>query len=247
VRDALAARDRLAVALDVSDLAGARALVRGLAGVPGWLKVGSELFTAAGPEAVALAAGPARVFLDTKLHDIPHTVARAVAAAARLGVGLLTLHAAGGREMLCAARDAAAEAAAASGRERPRLLAVTVLTSLAAADLAAVGVAAAPEAQVLRLAELALGCGIDGIVASPREAAGVRARLGRELLLVTPGVRPSAWPGDDQARTASPGEAIAAGADLLVVGRPVVRAPDPARAAHAIVTEIERAIGLARA
>ena len=243
----LAARDRLAVALDVSDLAGARALVGRLAGVPGWLKVGSELFTAEGPAAVALAAGSARVFLDTKLHDIPHTVARAVAAAARLGVGLLTLHAAGGRDMLRAARDAAAEAAAALGRERPRLLAVTVLTSLGAADLEAVGVAAAPEVQVLRLAELALASGIDGIVASPHEAASVRARLGRELLLVTPGVRPRGWPRDDQARTAGAGDAIAGGADLLVVGRPVVRAPDPAQAARAIVAEIEEALGGAAA
>ena len=146
------ARDRLAVALDVSALAAARPLVAALAGVPGWLKVGGELFTAEGPAAIALARGAARVFLDTKLHDIPNTVARSVAAAVGHGVGMLTLHAAGGRAMLRAARDAADEAADGSGRDRPILVAVTVLTSLGAADLVEVGIAGGPEEQVLRLA-----------------------------------------------------------------------------------------------
>jgi len=241
------ARDRLAVALDVAGLAEAKELVARLAGVPGWLKVGGELFTAEGPAAVELAAGAARVFLDTKLHDIPNTVARAVAAGARRGVSLLTLHAAGGRAMLRAARDAAAEVAAASGGRRPLLVAVTVLTSLADVDLAEVGVAGAPADQVLRLAELAQSCGLDGIVASPREAARVRERLGPGLLLVTPGVRPRAWPADDQARTATPREALAAGSDLLVVGRPVLRAPDPAAAARALLAEIEAALGASAA
>jgi len=236
------ARDRLAVALDVPALASARALVEALAGVPGWLKVGGELFTAAGPAAIELARGAARVFLDTKLHDIPNTVARTVAAATRHGVGMLTLHASGGRAMLRAARESADEAAAASGRSRPKLVAVTVLTSLGASDLAEVGIAGSPEDQVLRLAELALAAGIDGIVASPREAARVRRRCGGALLLVTPGVRPRDWPADDQARTASAADALAAGSDLLVVGRPVIGAPSPARAAQALVDEIETSL-----
>lgn len=241
------ARERLAVALDVPALADARPLVARLAGVPGWLKVGGELFTAAGPAAIELARGAARVFLDTKLHDIPNTVARTVAAATRHGVGMLTLHAAGGRAMLRAARESAENAAAAAGRERPILVAVTVLTSLGAADLADVGVAGGPEDQVLRLAELALASGIDGIVSSPREAASVRRRCGRELLLVTPGVRPRDWPADDQTRTATAAEALAAGSDLLVVGRPVIGAASPAQAARALVDEIDACLARPRA
>jgi orotidine-5'-phosphate decarboxylase len=232
------ARDRLAVALDVPDLASARALAARLDGVPGWLKIGSELFTAEGPAALELAAKSARVFLDTKLHDIPRTAARAVAAAVRLGVGMLTLHASGGAAMLRAARDSAGEAAAAAGRERPLLVGVTLLTSLGPADLAGLGMAAPAEEQVLRLAELSLVAGLDGVVASPREAARVRERFGPALLVVTPGVRPAGWPADDQARTATAAAAIAAGADLLVVGRPVVDAEDPALAARKIAAEI---------
>ena len=240
------ARDRLAVALDVPALADARLLVARLGGVPGWLKVGGELFTAEGPAAIDLARGAARVFLDTKLHDIPNTVARSVAAATRHGVGMLTLHAAGGRAMLRAAREAADEAAAAAGRERPILVAVTVLTSLGATDLAEVGIAATPEDQVLRLAELAMAAGIDGIVTSPREVARVRARCGRGLLLVTPGVRAGGSPADDQLRTATAAEALAAGSDLLVVGRPVIGAANPALAARALVDEIEACLAGAR-
>jgi len=240
------ARDRLAVALDVPALADAGPLVAKLAGVPGWLKVGGELFTAAGPAALELARASARVFLDTKLHDIPNTVARCVAAATRHGVGMLTLHAAGGGAMLRAARESADETAAALGCERPILVAVTVLTSLGAEDLAEVGIAASPEDQVLRLAELAMAAGIDGIVTSPREAASVRARCGRELLLVTPGVRPRDWPADDQTRTSTAAEALAAGSDLLVVGRPVLRAAAPAQAARALVAEIEACMAAGR-
>jgi orotidine-5'-phosphate decarboxylase len=241
------ARDRLAVALDVPALAEAGKLVASLEGVPGWLKVGGELFTAAGPAAIELASGAARVFLDTKLHDIPNTVARCVASATRHGVGMLTLHAAGGREMLRAARDSADEAAAALGCDRPLLLGVTVLTSLRAADFCEVGIAGSPTDQVLRLAELAMAAGIDGIVASPLEAQRVRERCGRALLLVTPGVRPPGWPADDQARTATAAEAIAAGSDLLVVGRPVIRAPAPAQAARRLVAEIDACIAASRA
>jgi orotidine-5'-phosphate decarboxylase len=240
------ARDRLAVALDVPTLAEAASLVASLDGVPGWLKVGGELFTAEGPAAIDLARGAARVFLDTKLHDIPNTVARCVSAATRHGVGMLTLHAAGGREMLCAARRSADETAAALGCERPILLAVTVLTSLAAADLREVGISRAPAEQVLHLAELAMGAGIDGIVTSPLEAARVRERCGSGLLLVTPGVRPGDWPADDQARTATAAEALDAGSDLLVVGRPVIRAAAPAEAARALVAEIAARLAASR-
>jgi len=238
------ARDRLAIALDVPTLAEAEVLIEALAGVPGWLKVGAELFTAAGPAALAAARKRAKVFLDTKLHDIPNTVARSVAAATRHGVSMLTLHAAGGRAMLRAAREAADDAAAAGGSSRPALIAVTVLTSFSAADLKEVGIAGVEvEDQVARLVDLAVEAGLDGIVASPWEAASVRRRAGRVLRIVTPGIRPRDWPADDQARAASAAEAIAAGSDVLVVGRPVLRAPDPAAAARKLVAEIEQACG----
>jgi orotidine-5'-phosphate decarboxylase len=235
-----AARDQLAVALDVSDLASAEALLGRAGGIPGWWKVGAELFTAAGPAALALAARHGRVFLDTKLHDIPNTVARSVAAAAGHGVGMLTLHTGGGGEMLRAAR-AAADAAAASGGQRPLLIGVTVLTSFSDGDLKEVGVASSVDEQVARLVDLALSTGLDGVVASPREAAAVRRRAGPELRIVTPGIRPDDWPADDQARAATAAQAIAAGADVLVVGRPVLRAADPAAAARGLIAEIEAA------
>ena len=238
------ARDRLAIALDVPALAEAEAFIEALAGVPGWLKVGGELFTAAGPPALAAAGRRAKVFLDTKLHDIPNTVARTVAAATRHGVAMLTLHAAGGSAMLRAAREAADDAAAARGGPRPALIAVTVLTSFSPADLKEVGIAGSEvEDQVARLVDLAVGAGLDGVVASPREAVSVRRRAGEALRIVTPGIRPRDWPADDQARTASAAEAIAAGSDVLVVGRPVLLAPDPAAAAAKLIGEIERARG----
>jgi len=237
------ARDRLAVALDVPDLASARDLVTRLEGRAGWIKVGSELFTAAGPAALEVAA-PARLFLDTKLHDIPTTVARAVGAAARHGVEILTLHAAGGAAMLRAAREAADETAAALGTPPPRLVAVTVLTSLSLPDLEEQGIRAdSLEDHVARLVDLALGAGLDGVVASARELPRVRARAGRQLFVVTPGIRPAQASHDDQVRTATPAEAVRAGADLLVIGRPIARAPDPAAAAAEVEREIEAALG----
>jgi len=242
------ARDSLAVALDVPRLDTAEDLVRRLAGVPGWLKVGAELFTAVGPSALVAAGSAARVFLDAKLHDIPNTVAGAVAAATRHGVGMLTLHAAGGIAMLRAARDAADETAAALGIARPLLVGVTVLTSLSPADLKDLGInASSVEEQVARLLDLVLAAGLDGVVASPREAAQVRRRAGPGLRIVTPGVRPAGAADDDQRRTATAAEAIEAGADLIVVGRPVIRAPDPAAAARQLVREIEVALGARRA
>ncbi len=246
--DRPSARDFLAVALDVPRLDVAEDLVRRLAGVPGWLKVGAELFTAVGPAALAAAGSVARVFLDAKLHDIPNTVAGAVAAATRHGVGMLTLHAAGGIAMLRAAREAAEETAQAIGVPRPLLVGVTVLTSLSPADLKDLGIQAdSVDEQVARLLDLALAAGLDGVVASPREAAAVRQRAGPGLRIVTPGVRPAGAADDDQRRTASAGDAIQAGADLVVVGRPVARAPDPAAAARALVREIEIALGSRRA
>jgi orotidine-5'-phosphate decarboxylase len=238
------ARDRLAIALDCPALAEAEAFIEALAGVPGWLKVGGELFTAVGPPALAAAGSRAKVFLDTKLHDIPNTVARTVAAATRHGVAMLTLHAGGGSAMLHAAREAADDAAAACGGPRPALIAVTVLTSFSPADLEEVGIAGAEvEDQVARLVNLAVGAGLDGVVASPWEATSVRRRAGEALRIVTPGIRPRDWPADDQARTASAAEAIAAGSDVLVVGRPVLFAPDPAAAAAKLIGEIEQARG----
>jgi orotidine-5'-phosphate decarboxylase len=240
-------RDFLAVALDVPRLDAAEDLVRRLDGVPGWLKVGGELFTAVGPAALAAAGSVARVFLDAKLHDIPNTVAGAVAAATRHGVGMLTLHASGGLAMLRAAREAAEETAQAIGVARPLLVGVTVLTSLSPADLKDLGIqASSVDEQVARLLDLAMAAGLDGVVASPREAAAVRLRAGPGLKIVTPGVRPAGAQDDDQRRTASAADAIQAGADLIVVGRPVVRAPDPAAAARKLVREIELALGSRR-
>ena len=242
------ARDRLAVALDVPRLDTAEDLVRRLAGAAGWLKIGSELFTSVGPAALAAAGSASRVFLDTKLHDIPNTVAGAVSSATRHGVGMLTLHAAGGVSMLRAAREAAERTAAETGGTRPLLIGVTVLTSLSPADLKELGFdAGSVEEQVARLVELVLAAGLDGVVASPREAAAVRRRAGAALRIVTPGVRAAGAQGDDQRRTASAAAAIDAGADLSVVGRPGVRAPDPAAAARGLVREIEVALGARRA
>ena len=237
------ARRRLAVPLDVASLEDARALVGALGGVPGWLKVGFELFAAAGPQALGLAGGSQRIFLDLKLHDIPNTVARAVAVATAQRVGMLTLHGAGGAAMLAAARDAAAAAAEAAGGERPLLVAVTVLTSLDDAALKEAGVAGGVADQVARLVDLACSVGLDGVVASAQEAPAIRRRAGPDFTIVTPGIRGAADDSDDQSRTATPGQAIRAGSDLLVMGRPIVRAPDPAAAAAAVLAEIEASLG----
>jgi orotidine-5'-phosphate decarboxylase len=222
----LAPHERIAVALDVATLDEARALARRLEGQVGWFKVGLELFVAHGPSAVSAIAAHGPVFLDLKLHDIPTTVARAVASAARLDVGLLTIHTSGGTAMMCAAREAAGDAL--------RLLGVTVLTSTSDAELAALGLGPA-ERQVPRLASLATDAGIDGLVCAPTDLASVRAAVGERALLVTPGIRAVEATSDDHARSLSAPEAIAAGADLLVVGRPITRAPDPVEAVERIV------------
>ncbi len=233
------AASRLAVALDVPDLDRVRALATALAGRVGTFKVGLEAFVAHGEAALEAArAGGAGIFLDLKLHDIPRTVAAAVRSAGRLGADLLTLHALGGPAMIAAAR----EAAEALGPDRPRLLAVTVLTSHGPSDLEALGLAGPPEEAVIRLARLALTAGADGLVASAREAPALRATLGPGPLLVTPGIRPAGAARGDQVRVTTPADAIRGGSSLLVVGRPIVAADDPAAAADAILAEIRGAL-----
>jgi orotidine-5'-phosphate decarboxylase len=231
-------RDRLIVALDVPHEDKARALVQSLGDSVRFYKVGKELFTAAGPGIVRdLVADGKKVFLDLKFHDIPNTVAGAVHAAASLGVSLLTVHAAGGSRMLKAAAEAAAQSAS-----RPTVLAVTVLTSLAAADLAEIGVPDEVEVQVLRLAGLALRAGCGGIVASAQEASRLRRSYGAAFTLVTPGIRPAGAAAADQARVVTPEDAIRAGATYLVVGRPISASDDPAAAARAITAQINQAL-----
>ena len=226
-------RDRLVVALDFPDGKSALAMAGRLRGEVGLFKVGKQLFTAEGPGLVRELVGNGdQVFLDLKYHDIPNTVAGAVEAAVRLGVGLVNVHASGGRAML----RAAAQAAQGS---RTRVLGVTVLTSLGEADLAEVGFAEPPGRLVLRLACLAREAGLDGVVASPNEIGLLRGAMGRDFLIVTPGVRPAeAWT-QDQVRVATPQEALWAGADYIVVGRPITQAPDPAAAARTIVQMLE--------
>jgi len=229
---ALTARERVIVALDVPDLAALERFLDRLEGRPAFYKVGLELFVAEGARAVAVVRERGgRVFLDLKLHDIPETVARAAASAARLGVDLLTVHAAGGAEML----RRAVEAAGSTG-----ILAVTVLTSASESDLEADGVVGSIAAAVARLARLAAAAGVHGLVCSPQELAEVKGAAPR-LLTVVPGVRPAGAALGDQKRVATPAGAICAGADYLVVGRPVRDAPHPAEAFDAIVAEVEAA------
>ncbi len=214
---------RIIVALDFPDAAAALALVERLKPTLCRLKVGKELFIAAGPKLVAqLIERGYQVFLDLKFHDIPHTVAQACKAAARMGVWMLNVHASGGLAMMRAARTALEGV-----QPRPHLIAVTVLTSLARPDLAEIGLDASPEEQVLRLARLTQAAGLDGVVCSGWEAMRLRRELGQDFLLVTPGIRPAGSATDDQQRTLTPIQALRAGADYLVVGRPITRAPDP--------------------
>lgn len=226
---------KIIVALDYANAASALALVERLDPALCRVKVGKELFTAAGPELVrALVARGFDVFLDLKFHDIPNTVAAACRAAAGLGVWMLNVHAAGGRRMMTAAQQALAELP-----RPPLLIAVTVLTSMSAEDLGEVGVAGTPADQVLRLARLTQACKLDGVVCSAQEAAMLRADLGADFRLVTPGIRPAGAETGDQRRVMTPAEALRAGATDLVIGRPITAAADPLAALEAIQTEIQ--------
>jgi orotidine-5'-phosphate decarboxylase len=231
---------RIIVALDFPSAASALNLADRLDAQTCAVKVGKELFTSAGPDLVReLVRRGFRVFLDLKFHDIPNTVAQACAAATRLGVWMINVHAAGGSAMLAAGRDAVANAAAAEGRARPWLIAVTLLTSIGSDDLAAIGVAGTADGQVLRLARLAQASGLDGVVCSAREAAMLRAACGANFKLVTPGIRPAGTTLHDQARVMTPAAAIAAGADYLVIGRAITAAGDPLRALQDITATLE--------
>jgi orotidine-5'-phosphate decarboxylase len=234
--------DKLIVALDVNTPARALSLAKELSTVAGMFKVGSQLFTLAGPQIVEDIVGSgAKVFLDLKFHDIPHQVAGAARSAAQLGVSMFTVHASGGAEMMRRAAEAVAEVSEREGTTRPALLAVTVLTSMDANTLGQIGVNSTPEESVLRLAKLAEQSGVDGFVASPHEAALIRATIAkRSLLIVTPGIRPAGdnANADDQRRVSTPAAALAAGADYLVVGRPITGAADPVAAARQIVAEM---------
>jgi orotidine-5'-phosphate decarboxylase len=233
------ARSRLFCAIDTSDLVAAVDLARKLKDLVGGIKLGKEFFTANGPQGVhAMAVTEMPMFLDLKFHDIPHTVARAVAAAVGLGPFMLTVHAAGGAAMMRAAAEAAAAAARRRDVTRPLMVAVTVLTSLGPEDLEELGVPGPLEDQVRRLAALAREAGLDGVVCSPLEVEMLRGECGPDFKLVVPGIRPSWAAGQDQKRVLTPAEAVARGADYLVIGRPISEAPDPAEAALRIVDEM---------
>ncbi len=239
---AVSAKEKLIVALDVETADEALRLFAELRGEAGMFKVGSQLFTAAGPDLVRrLVSEGARVFLDLKFHDIPNTVASAAREAVRLGVKLFNVHASGGGEMMRRAAEACAEEAARLGVEKPSLIAVTVLTSMDADALTETGVTeSSVEEHVRRLAQLADASGLDGVVASPHEIRPVRRAVGRAgFLVVTPGVHPSAAAYADQKRVMSPADAVWSGADYVVVGRAILNTPDPALAARAIVEEME--------
>ena len=227
---------RVFVALDFPSAVEASSLVERLSPRDCGVKIGKELFVSAGPGLVREAVDRGfAVFLDLKFHDIPNTVAGACAAGARLGVAMLNVHAGGGRAMMVAAREAVERNA---GNARPLLIAVTVLTSLADADMRELGIAATAQDHALRLAQLTKDCGLDGVVCSAQEAGALRAACGPTFKLVTPGIRPADAAKDDQARIVTPEAAIRNGADYLVVGRPITQAPNPVAALAAINASI---------
>jgi len=228
--------NQIIVALDVDSRAEALKLVRQLKGRVGLFKIGSQLFTSEGPELVReIVAQGEKVFLDLKFYDIPNTVTKAVLAAAALGVSMLTLHTGGGLKMMSAAANALKQK---SDKDRPQLLGVTVLTSMAGADLAQVGVNVDVASQVIRLARLAEEAGLDGVVASPSELGLLRGQLGNAMKIVTPGIRPAGSEANDQSRIATPAAALQAGADYLVIGRPITASSDPAVSLEKILSEL---------
>lgn len=236
------ARERILVAIDTADTRAVAALVERLAGTVGGIKLGLEFFNATGPEGVRAVIGDKLLFLDLKYHDIPNTVAGAVRSVVRAcQPAILNIHASGGRAMMAAAVVANKETAEAIGITPPSLIAVTVLTSLDDDDLDTVGQQGPVTEQVVRLAALAQEAGCDGVVCSPREITAIRASCGDDFHLVVPGIRPASSGTDDQKRTLTPGEAVAAGADFLVIGRPITQASDPTAAAIAIADDIRAA------
>lgn len=240
------ARKKLIVALDVDNAQQARELVNSLRDTVGMFKVGSQLFTAEGPAIVReIVQSGSKVFLDLKFHDIPNTVRSAGVEATRLGVSIFNVHALGGREMMQRTADAISQVAAKEGIERPLVIAVTILTSADSEQLAEIGMNSNPAEQVIRLASLAESAGMDGVVASPQEIAGIRSVVNRrDFKIVTPGVRPSEAALHDQKRVMTPSQAISAGADYIVVGRPITSAPNPVNAARHIVAEMKAGIAL---
>jgi orotidine-5'-phosphate decarboxylase len=239
----VAARDHLIVALDVPTAEAGARVAESLRERAGTFKVGAEVFAAEGPLlARHLVLSGLQVFLDLKFHDIPNTVRGAAREAAALGVRMMDVHASGGRKMMEAALEGARQGAEHAGHPRPLVLAVTVLTSLSHADLEELGVSDGPEATVVRWARLAQSAGLDGVVASAREIEVIRRACGPRFVIVTPGIRLPAAASNDQARTATPGAALQAGADYLVVGRPITQAPDPLAAAQAFLAEMEKGL-----
>jgi orotidine-5'-phosphate decarboxylase len=237
------AKEKLIVALDVDTKDRALELFELLRHAVGMFKIGSQLFTATGPDIVReIVARGGRVFLDLKFHDIPNTVAAAGIEAARLGVSIFNVHASGGLEMMKRTSAAVAETAAREGLSKPSVIAVTLLTSLDRQALQDVGINAEPDSLVSGWARAAAGCGLDGVVASAQEIGIVREAVPQpSFLIITPGIRSASGQSDDQRRTMSAAQAISAGADYLVVGRPILSAPDPVKAAEIFVAEIERA------
>lgn len=232
--------DKIFCALDTPSLKLALGLVDSLKGSVGGIKLGLEFFSSQGPEGVKkIVAAGIPVFLDLKLHDIPNTVAKTITQLVPLAPRMMTIHAQGGLGMMKAAADATIEAAESAGVEKPLLLAVTVLTSLNDDDLSSLGIDAGSADQVIRLAELALKAGLKGVVCSPVEIGVLRNNFGSDLTLVVPGIRPAGIKTGDQKRVMTPREAITAGADFLVIGRPITSADDPATAAAAIAASLQ--------
>ncbi len=235
-------RDRLIVALDVDTLEQAQNIVRLLAKDVGMFKIGKQLFTHAGPQAVRLIQElGGEIFLDLKFHDIPNTVAKAAIEATRLGVKMFNVHASGSLEMMRLTVKEVRRVCRQEKRRQPIMLAVTVLTSLNQDDLKRVGVETQVAAQVVRLAALTQEAGMDGVVASPQEVTDIRAACGRRFIIVTPGIRPAEAQRNDQQRVMTPQDAVRAGVDYIVVGRPIIEAKDPVAAARAIVADMEQA------
>jgi len=239
-----AAKDKLIIALDVDSASRALDLFVELRDIAGMFKIGSQLFTAAGPDIVRqIISKGGRIFLDLKFHDIPNTVAAAGVEATRLGVSIFNVHASGGAEMLKRTTAAVNEVSVKEGLVKPRVIAVTLLTSIDQNTLARIGILDDPRSVVSSWSQLAADCGLDGVVASPQEIEVIRAAVDKaDFVIVTPGIRQAGDAADDQRRVRTAAEAIRAGADYLVVGRPILNAADPAAAANRVVSEIDAAL-----